>query len=136
VSQTGGDSMFAMKGKYGQKERPHLRYCTLETLAALQRLRLNIQTSSLASHMRKSACSVLTVSIASPPRKGCKQLCHCGMESFGGQGYFYLNRLDAATGASRRRHRLTAEYITGGGRKDAGRHSGLEVYRHRPSSLL
>jgi len=39
------------------------RYCTLKTLAALQRLRLIIQTSLLGSYMRKSACSVLRVSI-------------------------------------------------------------------------
>jgi len=39
------------------------RYCTLRTLAALQRLRLIIQTSLQGSYMRKS---VLRVSIGVP----------------------------------------------------------------------
>jgi len=42
---------------------PSLQYCTLKMLAALLRLRLTIQTSSLGRYMRKSACSVLSVSI-------------------------------------------------------------------------
>jgi len=46
-----------------------VRYCTLRTLAALQRLRLIIQMSSLGSYiyiyiyMRKSPCNVIRVSI-------------------------------------------------------------------------
>jgi len=39
------------------------RCCTLKTLAALQRMRLIIQTTLLGSYMCKSACSVVRVSI-------------------------------------------------------------------------